>query len=129
MAPIKTQGLRLVPQARRRAQAEWRLASGQCKLRLGPALHPPRPALCTAGFVPRECQHFDLTKETAMPKQTLEAVQRALQGEWPNIESRDINNGVQTILPEGTKVNAFTPPGRFRFKAGIARKRNAQSTC
>ena len=47
-----------------------------------------------------------------MPKQTLEAVQRVLQGEWPNIESRDINHGVQIILPEGTKVNFFHSTGK-----------------
>ena len=51
-----------------------------------------------------------------MPKQTLEAVQRALQGEWPNIESRDINNGVQIILPEGTKVNYFHSTGRVQVQ-------------
>jgi len=51
-----------------------------------------------------------------MPKQTLEAIQRALQGEWPNIESRDINHGVQIILPEGTKINYFHSTGKVQVQ-------------
>jgi predicted nucleotide-binding protein len=47
-----------------------------------------------------------------MAKQTLETVQRALQGEWPSIESRDINHGTQFTLPEGTKVNFFQSTGK-----------------
>ena len=47
-----------------------------------------------------------------MAKQTLETVQRALQGEWPSIESREINHGTQFTLPEGTKVNFFQSTGK-----------------
>jgi predicted nucleotide-binding protein len=51
-----------------------------------------------------------------MAKQTLEAVQRALQSEWPNIESRDINHGMQFTLPEGTKVNFFRSTGKVQVQ-------------
>ena len=47
-----------------------------------------------------------------MAKQTLEAVQRTLQADWPNIEIRDINHGVQFILPEGTKINFYHSTGK-----------------
>ena len=47
-----------------------------------------------------------------MPKNSVESIQRALQGQWPNIESRDIDHGVQFTLPEGTKVNFFHSSGK-----------------
>lgn len=51
-----------------------------------------------------------------MAKQTVEAVQKTLQGEWKNIESRSINHGTQFILPEGTNVNIFHSTGKVTIQ-------------
>jgi len=51
-----------------------------------------------------------------MAKQTLETVQRALQSEWPTIDSREINHGTQFTLPEGTKVNFYQSTGRVQVQ-------------
>src|SRR3954469_25877723 len=51
-----------------------------------------------------------------MAKQTIEVVQRTIQGEWPTIESRDIDHGTQFILPEGTKVNFYHSTGKIMIQ-------------
>ena len=42
-----------------------------------------------------------------MAKHTLESVQTTVMAEWPEAESREIANGTQYILPEGTKINFY----------------------
>ena len=59
-----------------------------------------------------------------MPKQTLEAVQRILQGEWPSVEIRDINHGIQMTLPEGTKVNFFHSKGTVMLQGRDCDEKN-----
>lgn len=62
-----------------------------------------------------------------MSKNSKESVQRALQSQWPNIESRDIDHGVQFILPEGTKVNLFHSSGKVLVQGKDSdEKRNAE---
>jgi predicted nucleotide-binding protein len=51
-----------------------------------------------------------------MPKNSVESVQRGLQGEWPNIESRDIAHGIQFTLSEGTKVNFYPSTGKVHVQ-------------
>ena len=51
-----------------------------------------------------------------MAKHTEESVQRTLQGEWPSVERRDINHGLQFTLPEGTKVNLFLTTGKIQIQ-------------
>lgn len=47
-----------------------------------------------------------------MAKQNEESIHRALQLEWPSVERREINHGIQFTLPDGTKVNFFNSTGR-----------------
>jgi len=54
--------------------------------------------------------------EARMAKQNEENVQRTLQNEWPSVERREINHGVQFTLPEGTKVNLFPSTGRIQVQ-------------
>ncbi len=42
-----------------------------------------------------------------MAKHTEESVHRTFQTEWPSVERREINHGVQFTLLEGTRVNFF----------------------
>ena len=51
-----------------------------------------------------------------MAKHTEESVHRTLQTEWPSIERREINQGLQFTLPEGTKVNLFPSTGKVNFQ-------------
>jgi predicted nucleotide-binding protein len=47
-----------------------------------------------------------------MAKQTEESVHRTLHTEWPSVARREINNGLQFTLPEGTKINLFPSTGK-----------------
>lgn len=60
-----------------------------------------------------------------MAKLTVAAIQRTLQSEWPNIESRDIAHGTQFTLPDGTKVNYWPSTGKLttQGKDSKAKKR------
>ena len=51
-----------------------------------------------------------------MAKYTEENVHRTLQTEWPSVERREINHGVQFTLPEGTKINFFHSTGRIQVQ-------------
>ncbi len=51
-----------------------------------------------------------------MAKHTEESVHRTLQMEWPSVERREINHGIQFILPEGTKVNFFPSTGKVQVQ-------------
>jgi len=42
-----------------------------------------------------------------MAKHTSESVQTTVLAEWPDAENREIANGTQYILPEGTKINFY----------------------
>lgn len=59
-----------------------------------------------------------------MAKLTVEAIQRTLQGEWPNIESREISHGTQFILPEGTKVNFWPSTGKLTTQGKDSQEKN-----
>lgn len=63
-----------------------------------------------------------------MAKHTEEGVQRTLHTEWPSVERREINHGVQFTLPEGTKVNLFPSTGKVQVqgKDTAERKRAEQ---
>lgn len=62
-----------------------------------------------------------------MSKHTEESVHRTLQNEWPAIERREINHGVQFILPEGTKVNVFPTTGKAQVQGkDTAEKKRAE---
>ncbi len=51
-----------------------------------------------------------------MAKHTEENVHRTLQTEWPSVERREINHGVQFTLPEGTKINLFPSTGNVQVQ-------------
>src|SRR5450759_3714906 len=51
-----------------------------------------------------------------MAKHTEESVHRTLQTEWPSVERREINHGVQFTLPEGTKINLFPSTGKTQIQ-------------
>ena len=51
-----------------------------------------------------------------MAKHTEENVHRTLQTEWPSVERREINHGVQFTLPEGTKINLFPSTGKVQVQ-------------
>jgi predicted nucleotide-binding protein len=51
-----------------------------------------------------------------MAKHTEEDLHRTLQTEWPSVERREINHGVQFTLPEGTKINLFLSTGKIQVQ-------------
>ena len=63
-----------------------------------------------------------------MAKHTEEGVHRTLQTEWPSVERREINHGLQFTLPEGTKINLFPSTGKVQVqgKDSAERKRAEQ---
>jgi predicted nucleotide-binding protein len=62
-----------------------------------------------------------------MAKHTEESVHRTLQTEWPSVERREINHGLQFTLPEGTKVNLFPSTGKVNVQGkDCAEKKRAE---
>lgn len=62
-----------------------------------------------------------------MAKHTEENVHRTLQTEWPSVERREINHGLQFTLPEGTKVNLFPSTGKINVQGkDCAEKKRAE---
>src|SRR6266542_1320295 len=63
-----------------------------------------------------------------MVRHTEESVHRTLQAEWPSVERREINHGLQFTLPEGTKMNLFPSTGKVNVqgKDGAEKKRVEQ---
>jgi len=54
-----------------------------------------------------------------MAKHTEESVHRTLLTEWPSVERREINHGVQFALPEGTKVNFFPSTSKVQVQGKL----------
>jgi hypothetical protein len=62
-----------------------------------------------------------------MAKQIEESVRRTLQTEWPSVERREINHGLQFMLPDGTKANLFPSTGKVSVQGkDSAEKRRAE---
>ena len=62
-----------------------------------------------------------------MAKHTEETIHRTLLSEWPSVERREINHGLQFTLPEGTKVNFFPSTGKVNVQGkDCAEKKRAE---
>lgn len=92
-------------------------AQGQRQLRLAFHSSFALPRIPEHGRLrSRQWQHVEFNQKKSMAKQTVEAVQQKLLGEWQNIESRDIDHGTEFILPEETKINFYHSTGKVMIQ-------------